>query len=185
MFLQYLNTAQRDFKHYKTLGEKTFSQLEEDDFFWQFNAESNSIAILVNHLHGNMRSRWTDFLSTDGEKPWRNRDQEFEKKLQTKGAILDQWETGWLCVFDALETLDETHANTRIFIRNQEHSILEAVNRQVAHYAYHVGQIVFIGRMVQGKNWKTLSIAKGASKKFNQQKFSKGKHSGSFTEDLK
>ena len=106
MFLQYLNTAQRDFKHYKTLGEKTFSQLEEDDFFWQLNAEYNSIAMLVNHLHGNMRSIWTDFLSTDVEKPWRNRDQEFEKKLQTKEAVIDHWETGWLCVFDALETLD-------------------------------------------------------------------------------
>jgi hypothetical protein len=124
------------------LGEKTFSQLEEKDCFWQFDSESNSIAVIVNHLYGNMKSRWTDFLSSDGEKQWRKRDLEFKNQLKTKAEVLNRWEQGWDCVFKSLDSINEDNFNTKIYIRSQEHSVIQAINRQLTHYAYHVGQVV-------------------------------------------
>ena len=184
MITDYLTTAKRDFQYYKTLGEKTFSQLEEKDCFWQFDSESNSIAVIVNHLYGNMKSIWTDFLSSDGEKQWRKRDLEFKNQLKTKAEVLNRWEQGWDCVFKSLDSINEDNFNTKIYIRNQEHSVIQAINRQIAHYAYHVGQMVYIGRLIKGSKWKCLSIPRGKSEDFNQEKFSRGKHQGQFTDDL-
>ena len=184
MITNYLTTAKRDFQYYKTLGEKTFSQLEEKDCFWQFDSESNSIAVIVNHLYGNMKSRWTDFLSSDGEKQWRKRDLEFKNQLKTKAEVLNRWEQGWDCVFKSLDSINEDNFNTKIYIRNQEHSVIQAINRQLTHYAYHVGQVVYIGRLIKGSKWKYLSIPKDKSDDFNQEKFSRGKHQGQFTDDL-
>lgn len=184
MITDYLTTAKRDFQYYKTLGEKTFSQLDEKDCFWQFDSESNSIAVIVNHLYGNMKSRWTDFLSSDGEKEWRKRDLEFENQLKTKAEVLNRWEQGWNCIFKSLDLINEDNFNTKIYIRNQEHSVIQAINRQIAHYAYHVGQMVYIGRLIKGSKWKCLSIPRGKSEDFNQEKFSRGKHQGQFTDDL-
>lgn len=179
----FLTSVKRQFEYYKSVGEKTIAQLNEKDLFWQYNPESNSIAIIVNHLSGNMKSRWTDFLTSDGEKPWRQRDLEFESVLKSKKELLDAWQDGWTCLFDALNTINEDTFDTKVFIRNQEHSVPEAINRQLAHYAYHVGQIVFIGKMVKGRHWKSLTIPKGQSKAFNTEKISKGPHRGHFSDD--
>ena len=185
MELEYLNSIKGQFEYYKSVGEKTFNQLDEDDFFWQFNEESNSIAIIVNHLCGNMKSRWTDFLISDGEKEWRNRDLEFESVIKTKDELLTKWNDGWKSLFDALNSVNKENFEKEIFIRNQAHSILEAINRQYAHYSYHIGQIVYVGRMIKGTDWKSLTIPKGKSSEFNKKKFSKGKHDGHFSDDLK
>lgn len=184
MHENYLNSVNKQFEYYKTLAEKVFEQLDEADFFWQYNSESNSISIIVNHLNGNMKSRWTAFLTTDGEKEWRNRDLEFEKSIKTKKELYDKWEDGWKCLFSAIRLIHKDNFNQEIFIRNQSHSIVEAMNRQLAHYAYHIGQIVFLGRMIKGSSWINLSLPKGKSGEFNNTKFSKGKHTGHFTDDL-
>ena len=181
----YLQSVKKLFEYYKSLGDKTFVQLKDEELFWQFNPESNSIAIMVNHLWGNMLSRWTDFLNADGEKEWRNRDQEFEDVITNRKAMLEKWEAGWRCLFEALDSVNEDNFHSPVYIRNQAHTIVEAVNRQLGHYAYHVGQIVFVGRMIKGKHWQNLSIPKGQSTEFNQEKFAKGKHEGHFTDDLK
>ncbi|MCD8529231.1 MAG: DUF1572 domain-containing protein [Chitinophagales bacterium] len=185
MNLQELKQTIKLFEYYKSLGEKTFEQVDEKELFWQFNEESNSIAVIVNHLQGNMKSRWTDFLTTDGEKEWRNRDQEFEDVIKDKETLLQKWNEGWECLFSALESVNESNIDTIVYIRNQAHTISDAVNRQLAHYAYHVGQIVLLGKMCAGNNWTSLSIPKGKSTDFNQNKMQAGKHSGHFTDDLK
>ena len=185
MKIDYLNSIKKQFEYYKSVGEKTFYQLEEKDLFWQYNPESNSIAIIVNHLWGNMKSRWTDFLTSDGEKEWRNRDMEFESVIKTKNDLIEKWNDGWNCLFSALDSVTEDNFETKVYIRNQEHSIIEAVNRQLAHYSYHIGQLVYVGRMVQGSEWKSLTIPKGKSSEFNNKKISKGKHKGHFSDDLK
>lgn len=185
MINNYLKNIDQLFQYYKSLGEKTFDQLEEHDLFWQYNEESNSIAIIVNHLWGNMLSRWTDFLTADGEKEWRNRELEFEQVIKSKEDLLQKWNEGWTCLFKAIHSVNEDNFNSEIFIRNQAHTIPEAINRQLSHYSYHMGQIVFIGRMIKGKDWISLSIPKGKSSEFNQKKFSKGKHKGHFSDDLK
>ncbi|MEO1262408.1 MAG: DUF1572 family protein [Bacteroidota bacterium] len=180
----YLESILKQFKYYKMLGERTFEQLKEPDLFWQFNPESNSIAVIVNHLSGNMKSRWTDFLTADGEKKWRNRDQEFEDIIKSKKELTNQWEAGWHCVFAALNSINKNNFNTEIYIRNQGHTIVEAINRQLAHYAYHIGQITFIGRMIKGDEWKSLSIPKGQSKEFNAKKFAQEKKRTHFTDEF-
>ena len=181
----YLNSVTKQFEYYKILGDKTIHQLDDEKLFWCPNKESNSIAIIVGHLWGNMLSRWTDFLHSDGEKEWRNRDAEFEKSITSKEELIQKWEAGWKCLFDALASLNESNFNQTIYIRNQEHSITEAINRQMMHYAYHIGQIVFLGKLIQNKNWQPLSIPKGKSKDFNANKFGKGKHVGHFTDKIK
>lgn len=170
----YLASIKQQFEYYKSLGEKTFHQLNEEDLFWQYNQDSNSIAIIVNHLYGNMKSRWTDFLTSDGEKDWRNRDQEFEDSIQSKDELLEKWEAGWLCLFQALNAIGRDNFDTVIYIRNQRHTIIEAINRQMAHYAYHIGQIVYIAKLLKGEQWESLSIPKGKSEDFNQSKFAEG-----------
>ena len=180
----YLSSVIKQFEYYKQLGDKTFSQLTEQDLVWQYTKEINSIAIIVNHLSGNMKSRWTDFLISDGEKTWRNREEEFQDKIKSTAELNKKWEDGWACLFGALNSITAENFNTEIYIRNQSHTIVEAVNRQLAHYAYHIGQIVLIGRMIQGEKWESLSIPKGKSAMFNQEKFAKGKHKGHFTDDI-
>ncbi len=179
----YLESVKKQFAYYKMLGEKTFDQLEDKQIFWQTDPEANSIAIIVNHLWGNMKSRWTDFLSTDGEKTWRNRDLEFESVIKTRTELDEKWTDGWNCLFEALESINEDNFETEIYIRNQGHTVVEAINRQLAHYAYHIGQIVLIGRMLKGKEWKSLSIPKGESKGYNKEKFAKAKHKAHFTDE--
>ena len=168
----FLESAIKQFEYYKLLGEKTFEQLDDEKLIWQYNSESNSIAIIVKHVHGNMLSRWTNFLTSDGEKDWRNRDDEFENNINTKEEMLSKWNAGWQCLFDALHSLQETDLQKIIYIRNQGQTVTEAINRQLCHYSYHVGQIVFIGKMICNENWISLSIPKGNSKIYNQQKFS-------------
>lgn len=181
---EYLSTTRAQFEYYKSLGDKTFAQLDEAQLFWQSDSEANSIAIIVNHLHGNMLSRWTDFLHSDGEKNWRRRDAEFENSISSKESLLEKWEDGWTCLFEALNGINEANFNTVIYIRNQGHSIVAAVNRQLAHYAYHVGQIVFIGRQLKGTAWQSLSIAKGKSAVYNTKKFAEPKRKEHFTKEF-
>ena len=185
MTTDYIESARKQFEYYKLLGEKTFAQLPDEKLFWQYNSESNSIAIIVKHLWGNMMSRWTDFLTTDGEKEWRNRDAEFENDINSREELLTKWNEGWACLFKALASITPDNIHQEIFIRNQGHTVIEAINRQLAHYPYHIGQIVFIGKMACDSNWNTLSIAKGDSGKYNADKFSKPKHKEHFTDEYR
>ncbi|AZA73259.1 DUF1572 domain-containing protein [Chryseobacterium indoltheticum] len=165
------------FQYYKMLGDKSFEQLSDEQIFWQFNQESNSIAIIVKHVAGNMLSRWTNFLTEDGEKPWRNRDEEFVNTFQSKAEVLDYWEKGWKCLFEALSQINDQNLYSTIYIRNEGHSVIDAVFRQLAHYPYHIGQIVFIAKMMKNDDWKTLSIARNKSQDFNNEmkdKFTNG-----------
>ncbi|WP_312077357.1 DUF1572 domain-containing protein [Chryseobacterium sp.] len=157
------------FEYYKMLGDQSFEQLSEEQFFWQFNEESNSIAVIIKHVAGNMLSRWTNFLTEDGEKPWRNRDDEFLNTFKTKNEVLAYWEKGWDCLFGALNQINDENLYSTIYIRNEAHSVIDAVFRQLAHYSYHVGQIVFIAKMLKNEDWKTLSIARNNSNDFNSE----------------
>ncbi|WP_291115985.1 DUF1572 family protein [Flavobacterium sp. UBA6135] len=179
----YLESVKKQFLYYKTLGEKAMEQLEPEQLFVSVNEDTNSISIIVNHLVGNMLSRWTDFLTTDGEKEWRNRDTEFEEILKTKPELLAHWEKGWECLFDALNGLQPEQLNEIIYIRNEGHTVLEAINRQLAHYPYHIGQIVFYAKMIKKTEWQSLSIPKNKSKNYNTDKFSKEKSNKNFTDD--
>ncbi len=154
--------------YYKQLGDQTFEQLHEIDFHYQFNEESNSIAIIIQHLAGNMLSRFTNFLTEDGEKEWRKRDTEFDDQHMLKEQLLHRWEEGWTCFLGAVQSLTEADLEKTITIRTEELTVVDALNRQLAHYPYHVGQIIYIGRMIQNKSWKNLSIPKGTSNQFNQ-----------------
>lgn len=184
MKTNYLESARKQFEYYKMLGDKTFAQLSDEQLFWQFNEESNSIAMIVKHLWGNMLSRWTDFLTSDGEKEWRNREAEFENDMRSREELLTKWKDGWNCLFTAIDTLNEDDLQKIIYIRNQGHSVMEAINRQLAHYPYHVGQIVFIGKMLCDENWTSLSIPKGKSQDFNAEKFSQPNERKHFTDEF-
>jgi Protein of unknown function (DUF1572) len=181
---KFLTSATAQFQYYKLLGEKTFAQLTNEQLFWQYNEESNSIAIIVKHLAGNMLSRWIDFLTTDGEKDWRNRESEFENDIITRDELIALWNKGWQCLFNALVSIRENDLEKEIFIRNQGHTVTEAINRQLAHYPYHVGQIVFIGKMLCNNKWNSLSIPRGNSKIYNEKKFAKPKHTEHFTNEF-
>jgi len=176
MTLTEIQDAIKQFVYYKNIGDKTFEQLTEEDFFWRYNEDSNNISIIIRHMYENMLSRWTDFLTTDGEKSWRNRDAEFEDAIETKESLLLKWNTGWDCLLDALNNLESSDLEALVFIRGEAHTISEAIQRQLAHYPYHVGQIVFIGKMLSNNNWKSLSIPKGSSKEYNKEKFDKSKN---------
>jgi len=179
----YLKSAKRQFEYYKLLGDKTIAALPDGKLSWQYNEESNSITTIVKHLHGNMFSRWTDFLTSDGEKEWRKRDSEFEAEKLDKKSVLKLWDEGWKCLFDALNNLQEEDLSRIIYIRNQGHTVLEAINRQLAHYPYHIGQIVFIGKMILNEKWESLSIPRGKSGDYNSDKFSKEKNRTHFTDE--
>jgi hypothetical protein len=183
MKTNYLDSVIRQFEYYKLLGDKTFAQVPDEKLFWQYNDDSNSIATIVRHLWGNMLSRWTDFLTSDGEKDWRNRDAEFENDIRTKEEMLKKWEEGWKVCLDTLRSLSGNDLEKIVYIRNQGHTVMEAINRQLAHYPYHVGQIVFIGKM-GAEHWNSLSIPKGNSKQFNAEKFAEPKHQAHFTDEF-
>lgn len=178
--VQIIDSFRKLFKYYKTLGEQAMAQLETENLFWQANEVSNSIAIIVQHMAGNMLSRFTDFLESDGEKEGRNRDEEFETKITEKEALYTAWEKGWSCLFTALENLTDEDLNKVVFIRSQAHSVFEAIQRQLAHYASHIGQIIFIAKMLAYHSWKSLSIPKGQSSEFNNE--IQSKNDGHFTD---
>jgi len=171
----YLDEVRRQFRGHKRLAEGAIAQLEDEELFIALDRESNSIAILVKHLAGNMRSRFADFLTTDGEKPNRDRDQEFEmNSTTTRADVLRWWEEGWAHVFAAIEALKPEDVMRTVTVRSEPHTVLQAINRQVAHYAYHAGQIVFLAKHFRSSEWTTLSIPRGKSKEFNAQKYEKG-----------
>lgn len=163
----YLETSTRRLKYYKDLGDKTFAQLNDWDFHYQPNDESNSIATIIQHLAGNMLSRWTNFLTEDGEKEWRKRDEEFEVHQYTKQQLIDLWEKGWTCFMDTLSSLKKKDLKKTVTIRQEELTVIDAINRQLAHYPYHIGQIIFLAKIIKNKNWQNLSIPKGDSKAYN------------------
>lgn len=181
--MEYLKSADRQFRYYKSLGEKAMEQLEEQQLFTQPNEDSNSIASVVKHMWGNMMSRWTDFLTTDGEKPWRERDAEFVNDIQSREAVMQYWEEGWNCLFNALGSISDNELGMIIYIRNEGHTVLEAINRQIAHYAYHVGQIVYAAKLYKKGEWDSLSIPRNKSTDYNQQKFSEEKGNRHFTDE--
>lgn len=154
------------FHYYKKLAERAMEQISDEEFFRQIDAESNSVAIIVKHMAGNMRSRWMDFLNSDGEKPDRNRDSEFIQHDALRAEYMRRWEEGWGHVFTALENLTNSDLNTRVMIRGEAHSVMQAVNRQVAHYAHHIGQIIFLCKHLRGTDWKNLSVPRGQSQQF-------------------
>ncbi len=163
----YLDEARRQFRGHKRMAEGAMEQLRDQDFFVTLDPESNSVAILVKHLAGNMRSRFTDFLTTDGEKPDRFRDREFELNAATTRAdVMKLWEEGWNCVFAALDALKPDDVMRTVTVRGQPHTVLQAINRQIAHYAQHIGQLVFLAKHLRSNEWQTLSIPRGKSEEF-------------------
>lgn len=182
--MHYLQSTIKQFKYYKLLGDKTMAQLSDDQLFWKYNDESNSIAMIVKHIVGNMLSRWTDFRTADGEKEWRNRESEFANDIKDRKSLEAYWNKGFNRLLDALHSITDSELEEIIYIRNQGHTILEAINRQLAHYPYHVGQIVFIGKMLIGEEWISLSIPKGESTLFNENKFSNKKERGHYTDEF-
>jgi hypothetical protein len=172
----YMASAQQQFVYYKSLAENAMHQLEPGQLFFIPAEDSNSIAIIVQHMVGNMKSRWSDFLTTDGEKEWRHRDEEFEIVLTEKETLMQKWEEGWDCLFAALNSVKPGTLAWEVQIRKEKHTVLEAINRQLAHYPYHVGQIVFIAKLLKGTGFTSLSIPKNRSEQFNQEKFAGGKN---------
>lgn len=179
----YLESIVKQMKYYKTIAEKAMEQLEETQLFTCTNDNTNSIAVIIQHLSGNMLSRWTDFLTTDGEKEWRERDAEFENIISNKSALIEKWEEGWNCFFKAIESLQPEDLSKIIYIRNQGQTVIDAINRQLAHYPYHIGQIVFFSKMLKNGNWDSLSIPKNQSDSYNKDKFSKEKSMQHFTDE--
>ncbi len=165
----YLDEARRQLRGHKRMGERAMAQLRDDDFFLMLDPESNSVAILVKHLAGNMRSRFTDFLTRDGEKPDRFRDREFEVTGETTRADVTRWwEEGWACVLGAIDALKPEDVMQTVTIRDEPHTVLQAINRQIAHYAAHIGQIVFLSKHLRSGEWKTLTIPRGKSEEFKR-----------------
>lgn len=180
---QFLESAKKQFLYYKMLGEKAIGQLEDEQLFISLNEDTNSIAQIVKHLSGNMLSRWTDFLTSDGEKESRNRDDEFVDTYKSKAELLENWNKGWDCLFNAINPLKPEQLSDIIYIRNEGHSVVEAINRQLAHYPYHIGQIVFYAKLLKKTEWESLSIPKNKSGDYNSEKFSREKSIKNFTED--
>lgn len=164
----YLKDAIESFRSYKKLAERALAQISDEEFFQAIDEESNSLAVIVKHIAGNQRSRWRDFLTSDGEKADRNRDTEFELMTETRESLMGFWETGWQFLFDALEPLTVADFARTVTIRGEPHTIVEAVNRQLTHYAYHIGQITFLAKHFRAHNWQTLSVPRGRSSQFNQ-----------------
>jgi uncharacterized damage-inducible protein DinB len=166
---EYLSSAIKRFKEYKALGEKTFAQVSDEEMHFQPNEASNSIAVIIRHLHGNMLSRWTKFLTEDGEKSWRQRDAEFDQIELSKEELIHLWNEGWSVCLETLESLQEEDLLKTVTIRSQPLTVVDAINRQMAHYSYHVGQIVYLGRWKKEATWQSLSIPKGGSEVFHQK----------------
>ncbi len=171
----YLDSVKQQFLYYKSLGEKTMAQLKPEELFMQPNEDCNSIAMIVQHLAGNMLSRWSNFLTSDGEKEWRNRDAEFETVLKTKEELMQKWDEGWACLMNAINGINPAQLDNIILIRNEPHTVVQAINRQLAHYPYHVGQMVFFAKQLKGNSFESLSIPKNKSDDFNKEKFGAAK----------
>jgi len=170
---EYLRIVIERFKNVKSLGDRTIEQLAEDDIHWKLNEDSNSIAVIAKHLSGNMISRWTDFLHSDGEKPYRNREQEFANDISSKNEMIEISEKGWNTLFETLKSLKETDLLKNVYIRGESHLVIDAIERQLAHYSYHIGQIVHIGKQIKGEAWESLSIPKGKSEDYLQEMLKK------------
>jgi hypothetical protein len=181
----YLECTRSLFQYYKNLGERAMEQVDANQVNKRFSDQGNSIAVIVGHLSGNMLSRFTDFLTADGEKEWRQRDAEFETKFEDKASMLAAWTKGWDCVFQALDSIADADLQRIVYIRNEGHTVLEALQRQLAHYAYHIGQLVFVARELAGSDWTSLTIPKNQSDSFNQEKFAKEKSQTFFTDGNK
>lgn len=181
----FLESAVKLFHYYKKLGEGAMAQLNDEEVLRKPNDASNSIAFIVHHLSGNMLSRWTNFLTTDGEKPWRNREAEFDESYVDKQAMMKAWEEGWSCLFSALNSIKPEDLSTIIYIRNEGQPVLEAIQRQLAHYPHHIGQILYQAKVIKGNDFKSLSIPKGNSATFNKEKFGQEKSTRHFTDGLK
>lgn len=175
---EYLKAVINRFKEVKRLGDKTLEQLADKDMNWAYNIESNSIVVIVKHMSGNMLSRWTDFLTTDGEKEYRNREEEFMDEISTKAEVAMVWEKGWCVLMETLTSLKEEDLLKTVYIRGEGHLVLEAIERQLAHYAYHVGQMVYIGKQLKDKEWKSLSIPRGKSEGYLKHMHAKHKGRG-------
>ncbi|GAB4414688.1 MAG: DUF1572 domain-containing protein [Bacteroidia bacterium] len=181
----YLDSVRKLFRYYKSLGDKALARVTADELLhWQSNDVSNSIAIVVKHLAGNMRSRWTDFLHSDGEKPWRDREGEVTDTYISRAELMADWEAGWACLFGAIDSLDPAQTLQVIYIRNEGHTVIEAINRQLAHVPYHVGQIVYLARLLTGDSWVSLSIPRGGSQAYNQQRFDQDQQRRFFTDSM-
>ena len=165
----FLSSVIKRFNEYKNLGDKTFAQLKDEDFLYTPNETSNSLAVIIKHMHGNMQSRWTNFLTEDGEKEWRKRDAEFEEAPISKKELMILWEKGWEILLHTLQLLHPEDLLKTITIRSEPLNVVDAINRQLAHYGYHVGQIVYIGRMIKNREWKNLSVPKNKSLDYNEQ----------------
>jgi len=170
---EYLTVVRDIFHSVKNLGDDTIKQVSEEDIHWRLNEDSNSIAIIAKHVSGNMLSRWSNFLTSDGEKSYRNRDDEFEDDIASKQEMIAMWENGWNTLFNTLNSLKEDDLLKKITIRGEKHLVIEAIERQMAHYAYHIGQIVYIGKQIKDEDWQTLSIPKGKSEEYLQQMLKK------------
>jgi len=180
----YLEGVKKLFRYYKSVGDKAMAQVDERGIHWRYNSDSNSIAVIVKHIAGNSISRWTDFLTADGEKPTRDRDDEFEDERMSKAEMLALWEEGWACLFTAIDPLTDADLLKIVYIRNEGHTVMEAINRQLAHLPYHIGQIVFAAKMISDDVWQSLTIPKGQSKTFNQDKFAAEKKNQFFTDGI-
>lgn len=165
----YLQDSLTIFRYYKKLADRAMEQVRDEDLFAVLDGESNSVAVIAKHMAGNMRSRWTDFLSSDGEKPTRDRDSEFVDPPTTRAALEEMWDDGWACLFGALEPLADADLERTVIIRGEPHSVMQAINRQVAHYSYHVGQIVLLAKHFAGARWESLSVPRNKSAEFNRR----------------
>ena len=179
----FLTSASKQFKYYKKLGEGAMAQLQDNQLFLNNSVQENSIAIIVQHLVGNMKSRWTDYMTSDGEKEWRRRDHEFEPIIKTREEMMVAWEEGWSLVLQVIENLKDEDLEKIVYIRNMGHTVVETINRQLCHYAYHIGQIVVLGKGMKGEEWQSLSIPLGESVAYNAEKFSKEKRWSHFTDE--
>ncbi len=168
IIINYLDDALKSFRNYKKLAERAIEQVSDEEFFAAIDEEANSIAVVVKHIAGNLRSRWTEFLTTDGEKDFRDRDKEFEVTRDTRESLMEFWETGWQTLFDAIEPLSADDFSRTVTIRGQPHTVVEAISRQLTHYAYHVGQIVLLAKHFRSTEWKSLSVPKNRSAEFNR-----------------
>lgn len=176
----YLDNIRKLFLYYKKMGDESIVRLSESEIHFRFEENSNNCATIAKHIAGNMLSRWTDFLNSDGEKEWRNRELEFQDDFENKLALFAYWEKGWAALFNAIDSLTPDDLEKIVYIRNEGHSVLEAINRQLAHYSYHIGQLVMLSKAIKGADWESLSIPKGESKNFNQVKFTTEKSRKNF-----
>jgi len=180
-----IKVFKKQFDYYKSLAEKAIEQLEDTDLFKDMGDGSNSIAVIMKHIAGNMLSRWTNIFEEDGEKEWRNRDEEFIDRFSDKASLMDYWNRGWSVLFATLDSIKDEDLEKIIYIRNMGTTVHDAIIRQICHYPYHIGQIVFAAKLIKGGSFKSLSIPLGASKSFNSKRFEKEKSIKHFTDDLK